>query len=129
MSRTVTFKTQGSLTKTWKFLRFLSSKSYYKKIERYAQKGLQALIDSTPMDSGETANSWDYIIEITDKQTMIAWTNSNVTKEGTPVAILLQYGHATKNGGYVQGYDYINPAIQPLFEEMVKDIWREVTSA
>jgi len=91
-------------------------------LDRYGRQGVAALQMYTPKDSGETANSWKYEIF----NLGIAWSNTNVTGDGTPVAILLQYGHGTKNGGYVQGRDYINPALQPIFDEIADNCWKEV---
>lgn len=91
-------------------------------LDRYGRQGVAALQMYTPKDSGETANSWKYEIF----NLGIAWSNTNVTDNGTPVAILLQYGHGTKNGGYVQGRDYINPALQPIFDEIADNCWKEV---
>lgn len=91
-------------------------------LDRYGRQGVAALQMYTPKDSGETANSWKYEIF----NLGIAWSNTNVTGNGTPVAILLQYGHGTKNGGYVQGRDYINPALQPIFNEIADNCWKEV---
>lgn len=91
-------------------------------LDRYGRQGVAALQMYTPKDSGETANSWKYEIF----NLGIAWSNTNVTSNGTPIAILLQYGHGTKNGGYVQGRDYINPALQPIFDEIADKCWKEV---
>ena len=91
-------------------------------LDRYGRQGVAALQAYTPKDSGETANSWKYEIF----NLGIAWSNTNVTSNGTPIAILLQYGHGTKNGGYVQGRDYINPALQPIFDEIADNCWKEV---
>lgn len=91
-------------------------------LDRYGRQGVAALQMYTPKDSGETANSWKYEIF----NLGIAWSNTNVTANGTPVAILLQYGHGTRNGGYVQGRDYINPALQPIFDEIADNCWKEV---
>lgn len=89
-------------------------------------KGVKALSDATPVDTGKTASSWDYNISISKYSLTIEWTNSNLS-DGVPVAILIQYGHGTAKGGYVSGRDYINPAIQPVFDEMADRIWEEVT--
>jgi hypothetical protein len=129
MKDVITFKTKGDLKKTWKFLRFISSRLYLKKIEHYAKKGVVALIEATPKESGETADAWDYEIQIDDKRTRIAFTNSNIAANGTPVVVLIQYGHATRNGGWVEGFDFVNPAVKPIFDEMAEDIWKEVQNA
>ena len=125
----ITFKQSGDLKRTYKFLRFLSSKLYLKKVESYAKKGVIALAEATPKDSGVTSDSWDYEIIINDEETRIIFTNSNTIENGTPIVVLVQYGHATKNGGWVEGFDFVNPAIQPIFDEMAEDIWKEVQNA
>ena len=129
MGQVITFKQKGDLKKTWKFLRFLSSKLYLRKVEHFAKKGVIALAQSTPVDSGITADSWDYEIIINDTETRISWTNSNIASNGTPVVVLIQYGHGLKNGGWVEGFDFVNPAIKPIFDEMADAIWKEVQSA
>ncbi len=93
----------------------------------YGQAGVEALSAATPKDSGETAGSWSY--EIVQKPTGVAivWSNSSMN-DGVSVAVLLQYGHGTRNGGYVQGVDYINPALKPIFERIANEAWKEVTS-
>lgn len=91
-------------------------------LDKYGRQGVSFLQANTPKDSGETSNSWSYSLIPTG----IIWSNSNVTINGTPIAILIQYGHGTRNGGYVQGRDYINPALQPMFDQIVNDCWKEV---
>lgn len=90
--------------------------------ERYGKEGVEALRNSTPKDSGKTADSWSYEIF----EYGIVWNNSNILTNNVPLAILIQYGHGTKNGGYVQGIDYINPAIRPVFEKISESCWKEV---
>lgn len=90
------------------------------------KKGVAALSAATPVDTGLTANSWKYEITHNKESATISFTNTNI-QNGVPIAVILQYGHATRNGGWVQGRDYINPAIQPIFDEIAKDAWREVT--
>lgn len=97
-------------------------------LHRYGPIGVAALKEATPKDSAETANSWYY--EIVDKPGYFAihWLNSHIVNPGQiPVAVLIQYGHATRNGGYVEGVDYINPALRPIFDQMAVDMWKEVT--
>lgn len=106
----------------------MTKRDYEQIIERYARMGVKALKEATPIDSGETANSWDYEIHYTKGKTKIVWTNSNVTKNGTPIAILIQYGHYSKNGTFVQGRDFINPALRSIFAKLAEDMWKEVTS-
>jgi len=96
--------------------------------ELYAQQGVDALAAATPMDSGLAASSWGYDIQQSSSTVTIIWTNSNV-ESGFPVAIMLQYGYGTGTGGYVQGQDYINPAIQPIFDRIADGVWKVVTSA
>src|SRR6056297_1918661 len=109
----VYFEHKGNFNKTKKFLNRLKKGDYIKNLERYAMEGVTALSQATPKDTAETANAWDYEIVTEKGVTSLYWTNSNV-EDGVPIVILLQYGHATKNGGYVKGYDFINPAIQPI---------------
>ena len=91
-------------------------------LNEYGRQGVAALQSVTPKDSGTTSDSWSYNLIPMG----IVWSNSNATNEGTPIAILLQYGHGTRNGGYVQGRDYINPAVQPIFDEIADNCWKEV---
>ena len=95
-------------------------------LDRYGSEGVRALSSATPVVTGLTASSWDYEISYSKDGARIQFTNSNI-QDGVPIAIILQYGHATKNGGWVEGRDYINPAIQPIFDRIAEDAWREVT--
>jgi hypothetical protein len=88
--------------------------------------GVAALSNATPVETGETANAWYYKIVRRKGYYSIRWYNSHI-EDGMPIAVLLQYGHGTGTGGYVQGRDYINPAIRPIFDQMINDFWREVT--
>lgn len=117
---------KGDFSKTDKFFRGVINSEYVRILEKYGREGVKALSDATPKDSGETANSWDYEISHYGGGVSITWTNSNVV-DGVPIAVILQYGHATRNGGYVQGRDYINPAMKPIFDKIAKDVWKEVT--
>lgn len=121
------FRHKGDFSKTEKFLNFLLKLDYLNVLERYGQAGVAALASATPKDSGLTAASWDYEITYNGKETIIAFTNSNISN-GVNIAIILQYGHGTRNGGYVAGRDYINPAIQPIFDKIANEAWREVTN-
>lgn len=96
-------------------------------LNKYGRKGVEALAEATPKDTGKTAESWDYRVEETDNGYRIVWTNSNVNK-GVMIAMLLQYGHGTGTGGWVEGVDYINPAIRGIFNDMADEAWKEVTS-
>lgn len=121
------FRHKGNFSKTEKFFNALLKQDYLNVLERYGQAGVMALSSATPRDSGETAASWNYEISRKGDTTTIAFTNSHVNN-GVNIAIILQYGHGTRNGGYVAGRDYINPAIQPIFDKIASDVWREVTN-
>lgn len=122
----ITFKQKGSFRHTEQFFKRAKSRELYQRVEKYARDGVAALSAATPMDSGTTANSWNYEIRFGRGTVNIYWTNSNLS-DGIPVAILIQYGHGTRNGGYVQGVDYINPALRPIFDQIADSVWREVT--
>lgn len=124
----IVIKHDGDFKNTERFLNRMRNFNFKSKLEKYALEGVQALSSATPVASGLTASSWGYEIHSSADSVAIYWTNSNVVK-GVPIAIILQYGHGTRNGGYVQGRDYINPAIRPVFDRMAKDLWKEVTSA
>lgn len=122
----ISFKHTGDFSKTTKFLERAKRGDYLKVLDKYGKEGVKALSSATPVDSGTTANSWSYKIEKGNSSAKISFLNSNVNK-GVPIAIILQYGHGTRNGGYVQGRDYINPAIQPIFDRIANEAWKEVT--
>lgn len=124
----IRIKTTGSFKKTEAFLRKMSSGDIYKTLEAGAREGVSALAKATPRDSGLSSNSWDYVIERSGKTVTIKWTNTDV-ENGFPVAIMLQLGYGTGTGGYVQGRDYINPAMKPIFDKISNDVWKAVTSA
>lgn len=117
---------KGDFSKTTKYLTKLKQNSIIKSFEKYGKKGVAALASATPVDSGLTASSWNYRIDINDTSITLVFYNTNI-QNGVPIAIILQYGHGTGTGGWVQGRDYINPAIQPIFDEIANDAWREVT--
>lgn len=121
----ISFKHHGDFKKTKKFLTKMSLFHPNDVLHEYGQKGVEALRAATPVDSGLTASSWYYKIERTPGSISITWLNSNVN-EGVPIAIILNYGHATGNGGYVSGKHYISPAIQPIFDEIADAVWKEV---
>jgi len=115
---------------------FKKTTTYFKKcqkalkkgiFDKYGQRGVAALAAATPVRSGKTASSWDYRIVTTSSNVTIEFINTNINKH-VNIAIILQYGHGTRNGGWVQGTDYINPAIKPVFEALVKEVWEEVIS-
>ncbi len=118
--------TVKSSYKTDKYLRKLSVNKLDSILQKYGKVGVEALMHATPIDSGRTAQSWDYEIEYEDGSATIVWTNSNIN-ENVSIAMILQYGHGTGTGGYVQGIDYINPAMRPVFDNLAKDAWEEVT--
>ena len=120
------FSQKGDFSKTTKFLTKLKQNVDISTFEKYGKKGVAALASATPVDSGLTANSWYYKIEKTNDSISLLFCNSNI-QNGVPIAVILQYGHGTRNGGWVQGRDYINPAIQPIFDQIVKEAWGEVT--
>ena len=123
----IVIKHRGTFNNTEKFLKGANKINYRRILERYAKEGVLALSAATPVDSSLTANSWGYEINISKGSFSIAWTNSNV-QDGVPIAIILQYGHGTGTGGYVQGRDYINPAIRPIFDKIANSVWQEVSS-
>ena len=120
------FRQKGDFSKTTKFLTKLKQNVDISTFEKYGKKGVAALASATPVDSGLTANSWYYKIEKTNGSISLLFCNSNI-QNGVPIAVILQYGHGTRNGGWVRGRDYINPAIQPIFDQIVKEAWGEVT--
>lgn len=123
MFKLVTIK--GDYRKTKKWLNDLESRNFYRKLNEYGRRGVEALSNATPIDSGRTAQSWGYRIEQDEDGARIIWTNSNINK-GVPIAVIIQYGHGTGTGGYVEGRDYINPAMRPVFDNIVNEITREV---
>lgn len=117
---------RGDFSKTDGFLDRIQKSDLIHILEKYGQQGVQALSSATPTDSGETSKSWYYEIVNRKGYLSLRWHNSNVN-EGLPIAILIQYGHATRNGGWVEGRDYIMPAIRPIFDEIATECWKEVT--
>ena len=122
----ITFRQKGDFSKLTSFLERVKNIVKAGDLDKYGREGVAALASATPVESGLTANSWYYKIERQNGLISINFYNSNIN-EGVPIAIILQYGHGTGTGGYVQGRDYINPAIQPVFDEIVENLWREVT--
>lgn len=114
-----------SFAKMTSYLTRISSDSIFSVLNKYGPVGVAALASATPVDTGVTASSWTYKVEKKGGYWGIIWSNTNVVN-GIPIAIILQYGHGTGTGGYVQGRDYINPAIQPIFEQIKEAVWREV---
>lgn len=124
----VSFNTKGDFKRVERRLRKLSSGEIFRALDRYGKEGVTALSAATPVDSAETAASWDYKIQNSKGSWSIAWSNDHMAG-GSPVAILLQYGHGTGTGGYVQGRDYINPAVKPVFDKIAANVRKAVTSA
>ena len=122
----ISFRQKGDFSKVTGYLERLKEITRHGILNKYGQEGVNALSSATPVNSGLTASSWYYQIEQTGDSASIQFCNSNLNK-GIPIAIILQYGHGTGTGGWVQGRDYINPAIQPVFDKMAEEAWKEVT--
>lgn len=116
---------RGDFSKSMRFLQNIVSKNLAQKLDKYGRKGVDALRQATPRDTGKTAESWGYEVHTGRDSVELVWTNSNENR-GLNIAVLIQYGHATRGGGYVQGRDYINPAMRPIFDEIAHDLWEEV---
>lgn len=121
----ITLEASGSYSSTTTWLQRLGRMSIEQQLARYGAKGVKALASSTPVETGKTASSWSYSVTRKGDTWVLAWENSNVVR-GVPIAIILQYGHVTGTGGWVQGRDYINPAIKPLMDEIAEGVWRTV---
>lgn len=121
----ITFKIKGDYKRAERYFKRLTQKKYLQILDKYGKQGVEALAAATPKDTGRTAESWRYKIETGPNSSSIIFVNDNINKY-VNIAVILQYGHATRNGGWVEGRDYINPAVQPLFDEMVKKAWEEV---
>lgn len=124
----IEFESRGSFRNTENFLSVMKRKDIYASLERYGREGMQGLAANTPVESGITANAWSYRVYRTGKVYGITWYNHHV-ESGIPIVILLQYGHATRNGGFVQGRDFINPVIRPLFDRIANEVWKAVQKA
>lgn len=122
----ISFRHKGDFSKTFRYLDGARRVSRFKLLDKYGAEGVSALASATPVDSGLTAQSWYYEIERSADSATISFHNSNI-QNGVPIAIILQYGHGTGTGGWVEGRDYINPAIQPIFDKIANDAWKEVT--
>ena len=120
--------TKGDFNNTFRFLNKMSKFQINKILEKYGQMGVEALRSATPVDSGKTAECWGYEISVGKEGANIYWTNTNQNK-GVYIAVILQYGHGTGTGGYVQGVDYINPAIRPVFDKIAEEAWMEVVNS
>ena len=123
----VAVKQKGSFKNLDKFLKNYDREKLILILHQLGQEGVLALASATPVNSGITSESWGYNVKVTNKSLGLEWFNDNV-EDGVPIVILLQYGHATRNGGWVQGRDFINPAIQPIFDKIANALWWEVTN-
>lgn len=122
----ISFRQKGDFSKATRYLERAKQTVRLGTLDKYGREGVAALASATPKDTGKTADSWYYVIENKKGSVTISFLNSNI-QNGVPIAIILQYGHGTGTGGWVQGRDYINPAIQPIFDRIVNEAWREVT--
>ena len=122
----ITFKQKGDFKKTSKYLRKVEHISLFDALNQSAQEGVSALSRATPKDTGKTADSWYYEISKGRDTIKIEWRNSNIV-DGVPIAIILQYGHATGNGGYVEGIDYVNPTMKPIFDKISDLLGKELS--
>ena len=122
----ISFRQKGDFSKLTRFLERAKETVRLGDLDKYGREGVAALSSATPIDSGLTADSWYYKIDNKSGSAKISFYNSNV-QDGVPIAIILQYGHGTGTGGWVEGRDYINPAIRPIFDKIANEAWREVT--
>ena len=122
----ISFRHKGDFSKFSRYLERAMNAVRLGDLDKYGRAGVAALASATPVDSGLTASSWSYEIVRAKSSITINFNNSNI-QNGVPIAVILQYGHGTGTGGWVQGRDYINPAIQPIFDKIANDAWREVT--
>ena len=122
----ISFRQKGDFSKLTRFLEKAKETVKIGDLNHYGREGVAALKSATPVDSGLTANSWYYEIKQEKGSVTITFNNSNI-QNGVPIAIILQYGHGTRNGGWVEGRDYINPAIRPIFDKIANNAWKEVT--
>lgn len=123
----ISFRQKGDFSKLTRYFERVKEAARLSILDKYGREGVAALASATPVESGKTADSWYYEIKRQNGSATISFYNSNVNK-GVPIAIILQYGHGTGTGGWVEGRDYINPAIQPVFDKIVNNAWKEVTS-
>lgn len=123
----IRIKQKGDFRKTERFLDKLKRKGYLESLRKWGDEGVEALSIATPKDTGFTASMWRFEIEVTETKARIVWRNDHINKDEV-IAILIQFGHGTRNGGYVQGVDYINPAIKPIFDKIAKEAWEGVVS-
>ena len=122
----IRFRHKGDFSKTTRFLERIKEAVHLGELDKYGREGVAALSSATPVNTGKTANSWYYDIQHSKNSVVISFNNSNI-QNGVPIAIILQYGHGTGTGGWVEGRDYINPSIKPVFDRIADEAWREVT--
>lgn len=123
----ISFRQKGDFSRLTNYFEKVKEAARLSILDKYGREGVAALASATPVESGKTADSWYYEVKRQNGSATISFYNSNVN-EGVPIAIILQYGHGTGTGGWVEGRDYINPAIQPIFDKIVNNAWKEVTS-
>lgn len=123
----IVLSSKGDFSKATRYFERLKETAKLGVLDKYGQEGVAALSSATPVETGLTASSWTYKIQLSESSASIEFHNSNINN-GVPIAIILQYGHGTGTGGWVQGRDYINPAIRPVFDKIVEDLWKEVTN-
>lgn len=122
----ITIKHRGNFEKTDRFLKRMARHEIMNVLDEFGKMGVEYLAERTPKETGKTANSWSYEVKRGFRKYSIIWSNSNVN-DGVPIAVIIQYGHGTGNGGYVEGIDYINPAMKPVFKAIAEAVWKEVT--
>lgn len=122
----ISFRNKGNFSKATRYFERVKQSMKRVDFNKYGQTGVAALSSDTPVESGKTANSWYYEVIEKKGSVTISFNNRNI-QNGVPIAIILQYGHGTRNGGWVEGRDYINPSIQPVFDKIANDAWKEVT--
>lgn len=120
----ISLTSKGGFRKTEKFMKNARTKKLMSILKQYGEEGVAALMVATPLDTGRTASSWRYEIKVENNCIRLVFHNDNI-QNGVPIAIILQYGHGTGTGGWVEGRDYINPAIQPVFDKIAKSAWKE----
>lgn len=124
----IKFRHRGGFDKTENFLKSIEGYDALSLMHRYGRAGVEVLAMATPRDTGTTSKSWTYEVVTDSKRSTIIWKNTNVSKDGFPIALYIQYGHGTRGGGYVQGIDFINPAMERIFQRFAEDLWKEVQS-
>ncbi len=128
MSKVITIRQSGDFKKSLTFFTHLRRWNVRPILEKYGRLGVERLAEATPKRTGKTAASWSYEIKMEKTGATLCWKNSNIV-DGVPIAVILQYGHGTRNGAYVQGLDYINPAVAPILTALSEELWKEVTSS